>query len=207
MKINITAFSATSTKRSLSLVKYCYRLFALIALVVLLDVGKGVAKTEVEESLEYAVKGAFLFKFSAYVEWPRSAFANTTTPFVIGILGEDPFGANLDAIVQDRTVEGRVVLIKRYKQPDQARAAHILYISATEATSQEQILTSLHGMNILTVSNDSPETGSIINFVVQDGKVRFEIDLKAADVAGLKVSSKLLALAKTVDNDKRLLKK
>ncbi|MES2353515.1 MAG: YfiR family protein [Pseudomonadota bacterium] len=204
---NITTLSATTTKRCTRLAKYCYRLFALIALIGVLDMGNGIAKTEAEDSLEYAVKGAFLFKFSAYIEWPLSAFANDAAPFVIGILGEDPFGAKLDAIVQDQKVQGRPVVIKRYKQLDQARGAHILYISAAETEYSEQIFASLRGSNILTVSEESFETGSIINFVVQENKVRFVIDLKAADIAALKVSSKLLALAKVVDTDKQPIKK
>src|SRR5687768_16355470 len=87
----------------------------------------------VGDSLEYTVKGAYLYKFSAFVDWPASSFANAKAPFIIGILGDDPFGPKLDALVQNRTVHGRPIVVKRYQRVEQAKDAHILYISPTEA--------------------------------------------------------------------------
>jgi hypothetical protein len=90
---------------------------------------------------------------------------------------------------------------------EDAKEAHILYISPTETTRLEQILASLNGTSILTVSDDAKQSMGIVNFVVEDNKVRFEIDPDAANRASLKVSSKLLSVAKVVDNEKRGMKK
>jgi YfiR/HmsC-like len=183
----------------------CCRWFlALVALTLWGGTATGAAKAE--DSLEYAVKGAFLFKFGAFVEWPPSALPEPGAPFIIGILGEDPFGANLDQMVQNREVHGRPVVIKRYKRIEQARDAHILYISTSEKERLQEIAASLSGTSILTVSDESRQAGGIINFIIQENKVRFEIDAEAAERAGLKLSSKLLSLAKVIKNEQRFMK-
>jgi hypothetical protein len=113
-----------------------------------------------------------------------------------GILGEDPFGTDLDRSVQGLTVQGRSVVIKRYQRVEQSRDAQILYISATTQERREYLLGRLRDENVLTVSDKSALPGGIVSFVIQENKVRFEIDAEAAERAGLKLSSKLLALAK-----------
>jgi hypothetical protein len=170
-----------------------YGVFVLVAMMLLALVC-GIAKAQATS--EYAIKGAFLVKFGAFVEWPADAFPSPSSPFVIGILGEDPFGAELDRSAQGAMVQGRPVVIKRYQRVEQSSDAHILYISATTQERREQLLSWLRSERILTVSDKSALPGGIINFVIQDNKVRFEIDAEAAERAGLKLSSKLLALAK-----------
>lgn len=172
------------------------RWWAALVALNLFFFGWGSAAAKTEESLEYAVKGAFLLKFGAFVDWPASALSEPGASFIIGILGEDPFGANLDEMVKNREVHGRPVAIKRYKRMEQAREAHILYISPSERERLGQIVASLDGASVLTVSDESPQPAGIINFIIQEKKVRFEIDLEAAERSGLKLSSKLLSLAK-----------
>lgn len=188
---------AAPKRRYRLLVGGCRCFLALIALIFSFGMASGAGIAG--DSLEYQVKGAFLFKFGAFVEWPPSAFPEPGTPFVIGILGDDPFGATLDQTIENRKVQGRPVVIKRYKRGEQVRDAHILYISPSETGRLEQIAASLRGVSILTISDESLTPRGIINFVIQENKVRFEIDAEAADRAGLKVSSKLLSLAKVVD--------
>jgi hypothetical protein len=178
----------------------------LSVVAVALSCGTGHGAMKAEGSLEYAIKGAFLFKFGDFVEWPPSAFPGPGTPFVIAILGKDPFGASLEQTVQNRTAHGRPVVIKRYKRIEQVQDAHILYISPSETERLEEIAASLSGTSILTVSDESPQPAGIINFIIQENKVRFEIDIEAAESAGLKLSSKLLSLAKLVRNEQRWIK-
>lgn len=153
-----------------------------------------------EESLEYSIKAAFLFKFGSFVEWPAQAFPNPQSPIIIGVYGEDPFGSRLDRIVQGKTISNRPVVLKRYQRIEQAREAHILFISETENSEMENILETLKGSYVLTVSerNSSMQNSGMINFIIVDNNVRFEINLASAEREGLKVSSKLLNLAKTV---------
>lgn len=147
---------------------------------------------------EYEVKGVFMYKFGDYVEWPAAAFDGPGAPFTIGILGDDPFDGTLDQIVQNRTVQGRPVAIKRFHRVDEVRGVQILYLSASEAGRWQKDLEDLRGMTILTVSDQARQPGAVITFVLQDKKVRFEIDQDAAGRSGLKLSSKLLSLATSV---------
>jgi len=169
----------------------------LVAILALLLAAHGHAK--VEASPEYAIKSAFLVKFAAFVEWPSNAFADVNAPFVIGVLGEDPFGPELERNAQGVTVKGRPIVIKRYQRVDQATDAHILYISPVTQERRDVILNRLRDEAILTVTDKSREPGAVVGFVIQENKVRFEIDAESAERAGLKVSSKLLALARPAE--------
>lgn len=156
------------------------------------------ASARAQGAPEYEVKGVFLYKFGDYVEWPETAFEGPGTPFIIGILGEDPFDGSLDQIVQNRTVQGRPIAIKRFSKAEQVRGVQILYLGASESARWQKDLESLKGMSILTVCDRAAPPGAVITFVLQDRKVRFEIDQDAALRAGLKLSSKLLSLAASV---------
>ncbi len=151
-----------------------------------------------EEPLEFAIKGAYLSKFGEYVDWPSKAFPSAGTPFVIGILGQDPFGPKLEQVVQGRTIQGRPIVIRRFKRADQVQQVHVLYISVEEWGRSEELRAELRGQNILTVSEKDPRSEAVVSFVLQQGKVRFEINMGAAERAELKLSSKLLGLATSV---------
>lgn len=153
--------------------------------------------TPMDESLEYQVKGAYLFKFGSFVEWPSSAFPGANSPLTIGVLGDDPFGAVLDEIIKNRTVGSRPLVIHRFQRGEQPKEVHILFISRSERAQLESINESLKG--VLTIGEFDTATPSVmINFVVSDNKVRFEVDLDQANRAGVKLSSKLLSVARAV---------
>lgn len=146
---------------------------------------------------EYEVKAAFLYKFASFVEWPPES-ANGSV--CIAVVGQDPFGAALDEVVKGKTINGRGFLIKRFKTGQDAAACHIVFISASEKIRVRSILDRLQGISILTVS-DIPgfcQGGGMIDFELLDQKIRFEINPEAAERAGLRVSSKLLSVAKIV---------
>ncbi|HJU84720.1 MAG TPA: YfiR family protein [Holophagaceae bacterium] len=167
---------------------------ALGALALIL----GSRSASAQGASEYQVKGAYLFKFGDYVEWPPGALPPSGGPFTIGILGQDPFGHGLDGIVQGRTVQGRRVVLRRLYRVEQAEGVQVLFIGPGQADRGAQILAALRGKSILTVADDGQGPGSILTFVLQDNKVRFAIDAGAAERAGLKLSSKLLSLALAV---------
>lgn len=154
--------------------------------------------TAEEPSLEYSVKGAFLFKFAAFVEWPGTKFPAAGAPLVIGILGEDPFGLMLDKVVRDRTILERPVVIRRMLSPIDTKSVHVLFISRSETERWPELLPNLRGSQVLTVGEFEPNSnGVVINFVVGN-RVRFDVDLEAASHSGLKLSSKLLQVARSV---------
>lgn len=154
-----------------------------------------VVAARAQEPTEFAVKGAYLAKFGDYVEWPAAARPGPGAPFVIGILGEDPFGPQLDQFIHQRTIQGHPVHLRRIREVDQIHQVQVLYVGGLESWRWEALREELRGRSILTVGEPGGRAGAVITFVVVQGKVRFEIDRAAAERAELKLSSKLLALA------------
>jgi hypothetical protein len=145
---------------------------------------------------EYAVKAAFLFNFAKFVEWPPSAFADSTSPFVLCVLGPAPFGETFAAI-EGQTVQGRRLRVERHQRPDEPGTCHILFVSSALGSEVPQILRRVGSAGILTVGeqDDFTRLGGMINFVIRDNRVQFEVNPAAAERVGLKPSSRLLRLA------------
>jgi hypothetical protein len=154
---------------------------------------------EPSSSREYSVKGAFLYNFAKFVSWPEEAFRDDQMHITLCILGKDPFGDAL-ASVEGKTVKDRKVVIKHCETLDDLDKCHILFISRPEEQNLSEILAKVKNWNILTVSDMEAfaQSGGVINFVTVEKKIRFEINVDAAERAGLKISSKLLRLAKIV---------
>ena len=146
---------------------------------------------------EYQVKAAFLYKFASFVEWPGDAFSQTGGTFVIAVVGDDPFGSHLEKTVDGKTIDGKKILIKRFKRAGDMQTCHILFISRSETGKIPQILDRLGKSSTLTVSDTGQflQRGGMINFIIDDKKVKFEINPDAAERTRLKISSKLLSVA------------
>ena len=148
-------------------------------------------------SLEYPVKAAYLYKFAPFVIWPDAAFSGATSPFVICIFGEDPFGPVIDQAVSSQRVGQRPLVVRRLDHVDRGAGCQILYLGATRNQSTADALAAVRGTPVLTVT-DRAEPPGVIHFVVMDNRVRFQIDDQAAAQNGLAISSKLLSLAVSV---------
>ena len=151
-------------------------------------------------SREYKVKAAFLYNFAKFVEWPDEAFADDNTPMTIGILGEDPFGNILEQTIKGKTVKSRKLKIERFKQISDVDTCHILFISSSEEKHLTEVLEFLKDSDLLTVGEMKrfAHSGGIINFIIEENRIHFEINIDAASRAQLKISSNLLKLAKIV---------
>lgn len=151
---------------------------------------------------EYDLKAAFLFNFAQFVEWPSDAFPGATTPITIGVLGEDPFGAGLDALVAGETIHKRPLLVRRFHSVAEidTETCHILFISASEAGELDRIGKALAHRSILTVGDtkDFAAHTGIIGFELADHRLRLQINVDAANDARLTISSKLLRQAQIV---------
>jgi len=171
-----------------------------IALMGLLVCGNAHVAAAVDTPTEYQVKAVFLYNFAQFVEWPAAAFADDRAPLVIGVLGEDPFGPDLDAAVRGETVNHRPLLVRRYRDISQVEACHILYISGSEGSHLEKILSALRGRTILTVSDSEnfARRGGMVGFVTEHNRIRLRISLNAVTAGELSISSKLLRLADIV---------
>jgi hypothetical protein len=152
---------------------------------------------------EYPVKAAYLFNFLKFVEWPEDSFTDPLAPIVIGVVGDDPFGNTLPQVVIGKTVQGRDLVIRRYRVNEDMRGAHILFIGASEKKRIPAILSYLRGSSVLTVADTDGflDAGGMIQFLYEKGRVRFGINMDATGQARLKVSSKLLSLAKVVEGN------
>jgi hypothetical protein len=151
------------------------------------------------QAAEYKVKAAFLYKFAAYVEWPPHVFERPESPFVIGVAGADALSAELARIVAGRSIDGRPVAVRKLRHGEPVSGLQMLFIGRSDSGSTD-VLASAKGRPVLTVteSEDAFALGSIINFVIVDDKVRFDVAPREADLANLKVSARLLSVARKV---------
>jgi len=180
-------------------------------IVVVLAVGMSTAAARAQSDApvrtaptEYEVKAAFLYNFARFVEWPADTFRNAQEPFVIAVLGRDPFGAVLDGTVSGKTVLGRRIEVHRASRVEEARDAQIVFVCASERATMPVLLKALERPGLLTVGevDGFAEQGGAINFTMQGRKVRFEINPTTAEQARLKMSSQLLKLATLVTGPK-----
>jgi hypothetical protein len=151
-----------------------------------------------EKPTEYEVKAAYLFNFAKFVKW-RSA-ARQDTAFQICVLGDDPFGDVLQKTVEGEKIDGRGVQAKRIKSVAEASGCSIVFVSSSERAKLRSILAQLSSTGALTVSDllNFTETGGMIQFVAEEHRIRFEVNLAATEHAGLNVSSELLRVASAV---------
>lgn len=148
---------------------------------------------------EYQVEAVFLLHFTQFVEWPART-SDSQTPFIIGVLGRDPFGSALDDAVRGETVSGRPLVIKRFAAAADVKPCQILFIDRSAVGEANQVIESLSHSGTLTVSNvDVPAPGDvIIRFLNEDRRIRLRINVDYARSAGLTISSKLLRPAQVV---------
>jgi hypothetical protein len=152
---------------------------------------------------EYQVKAAFLYNFSKFVEWPPDAFQNEKTPITLCIFGDDPFGSVLDEIVRGKVINNRLLSIRRTNALPGLKACQLVFVSGREDKRLSEMFNSLKGSSALVVgeSEDFAERGGGIQFFLEENKMRFSINVDAVQRARLKVSSKLLALARIVRDE------
>ena len=151
---------------------------------------------------DYDVKAAFLYNFSAFTEWPATAFAASTSPIVIGIVGKDPFGFALDRMMQGERVKDRPLMVWRIARIEDVARCHILFICGSESKHLGDILDRLKLAPVLTVS-DIPgfaESGGAVGFITTSS-VQLKINPAAVHTAHLTLSAKLLRLAQLVGKE------
>jgi hypothetical protein len=159
-----------------------------------------VALSQDSENPEYLVKLAFLYNFTKFVEWPPNSYGDPGAPLVICVVGHDPFSQNLEGELRTRTVGSHPVDVRTLRPNDKLNVCRIAFVPATEKSYADTIVNALKGSRTLTVgeSEGFAVLGGIINFSVEGNKVHFEINRLAAERAGLKISSRLLSIAKIV---------
>jgi hypothetical protein len=179
--------------------------FLILLCAAIFSAGVVVLHAQSDESgvvnREYAIKAAYLYQFGYYIQWPAGSFADKTSPFVIGVLGENPIGGSLDEIAREKKIDGRPIVIKRFASPAAYSPCHILFVA--DSYDAAKILPTIRKSQKFPVLlvGEKPgfaQQGGTINLYIEQNKVRFEVNMEVAKQEQLKISSKLLSLAKIV---------
>ncbi len=173
--------------------------------MILLSLSAGTADAASQKAYsEYEIKGAYLSNFAKYIDWPGKAFPDKQSPFIIGILGDDPFGNLLDKLVEKKSVKNRSFIVKRFSNIDELVFTHILFISSSFFKRQtmkdnplKPVIDKLNRCSTLLVGefNQFETDGGHIRFTFHKKKIRFIMNLKAARYVGLKTRASLLKVA------------
>jgi len=181
----------------------CWLVFGvLLALVRPATAQESPAAEEPVINREYPLKALFLYNFGSYAEWPPGAFSNDQAPCVIGVLGSAPINDTLNEIAAAKTIGGRKIVIEQFNSVDDLKSCQILFIARGVAAPQQRVaIESLKTRPVLIVgeSPDFAAAGGCVNFYVEANKIRFEVNTAAVRQRQLKLSSKLLAMARIVD--------
>ncbi|MEO8088244.1 MAG: YfiR family protein [Bacteroidota bacterium] len=148
---------------------------------------------------EYQVKAVFLYNFTQFIDWPATSFNTPEEPFVIGIIGENPFGFFLDEVIAGEKFGTHPIIVKKFEEIHDISNCHILYINSSDAIWVGKILSSVSDKNMLTVS-DAPnfsKVGGMVRFFTENKKIRLQINVERSKASRLNISSKLLSVSKT----------
>jgi hypothetical protein len=187
-----------------SAAKYCrWRATLRMASICLcLSPGAEIQAAQVMASTEYQDKAAFLSQFPNFIEWPDGAFPAPKSPFVICVFGDFSFGTSLAEATRTETFHGRKLEVRWARKIPELRACQILFVSRSETARYGQLLAAVVNQRVLTVgeTSDFLKAGGAVCFSFEKDALQFEVNLTAASGAGLKMSSRLLALARRVVN-------
>ena len=149
---------------------------------------------------EYQVKAAFLFHFAQLVDWPSSAFTANNNALVLCTYGDDPFHGELEKMIQGKQIGSRSIQVKHLKQTEDVHSCQIVFVSKGVSKYVPALLTNVGDAPIMTIgeTGNFVEYGGVIGFCMDEDKIRFEVNLQSAERSKLKISSRLLLLAKTV---------
>ncbi|WP_140635574.1 YfiR family protein [Methylibium rhizosphaerae] len=175
------------------------RLAALALLLACLLPEAGWSQAD-SPQMEYQVKAAFVCKFASYVEWPPQAFEKPDSPVTIAVAGSDAVYAELvRTATGQQAAEGRAFVVRRLAPGASLNGIHIVYVARSHASRLAEVLNGTKGQPTLTVTESEQEpAGAVINFVIVNDKVRFDISLPTAESSNLKISARLLAVARRV---------
>ena len=176
------------------------RAWRIAAVFSWLIVTASVAAPVNAQSAEYEIKAAFLCKFGNYIEWPSQRGEFAEIPFGIGVAASDAVVDELTRVARGQTVNGRPIVVRRLVVGDRLNGLDILFVARSHAAHFADTLAAVKGQAILTVTESDPGTpvGGMVNFVVVADKVKFDIALEPAEQSNLKVSARLLSVARAV---------
>lgn len=184
-----------------ALLSSCERVLQLLfATVLALVCASSAAKAQSAPLTEDQIKAGFLFNFTKFVEWPPEIFGGANSPIVMGIVGDSLVGKLLTEVATGKSVNGRPVMVKQLKEGQDLKTCQIIFLGSSDEKHMFQLLEGLKESSVLTVG-EMPgfiHAGGMINFFIEENKVRLEINLDAATRVRLKISAKVIAVARLV---------
>lgn len=178
---------------------FCRRVIAaLIVLQLCLLISTNPASAQTSE---YTMKAVYLERFSRFIDWPESAgIDDTSRPFIVTVIGENPFGESLEAVFENQKILKKRVVVTTVDSVEQVDSCHLLFVAASEEDAIEHIVEEIRGKGILTIGDTEgfAEKGILINLYLADGKVRFEINETAVKESDFTISYHLMRMAKIV---------
>jgi hypothetical protein len=168
--------------------------------VGLLCISFSVSPASAQSVTDDQVKAAYLFNFAKFIEWPADVFDKADAPMNFCSLGRSPVVDELDSSVRSKSINGHTIMVKHLHGPEEIKGCHLVFLAASAGKQQQKLLQAAKGSSVLLVAEGSgfARAGGTINFIMEDGRLLFEINIKAAEIAHLKISSKLLSLARIV---------
>ena len=181
------------------------RCLSLLAFVSLFAAGAGRRIKAQTDAEEYRVKAAFIFHFAQLVDWPPEKQTSTNNSLVLCTLGEDPFQGLLESTVAGKAIGNRTLRVRHLEQPQDMQACQIVFLGRAQSKHIPTLVSILHQAPVLTVGETAGflDAGGMIDFLLEGHKVRFEVNLDAAESADLKIGSRLLVLAQRVVGESR----
>lgn len=153
----------------------------------------------VDRSLEYAVKATFVSKFASFVDWPAGSFERDDSPFFLCVAGAEPYDGRIEQVVAGESVGRHPIVLRRLSKAEPRSQCHALFASGSHTQSAEEALDAVAGMPVLTITDSAlGAAAGVVHFVIVDDRVSFDIDIVEAAKKRLVISSKLLAVARTV---------
>ncbi len=175
----------------------------MLAVAVLMLAGVRAAAAPEPVPDEYTAKATFLWNFTRFCEWPSNAFTSPNAPFIVTVVGKNPFGSDLAEAFKGENVHGHPIQLKTVKNVDDLKQCHLVFIAASEKDRVGELLAKLKGAPVLTVSEVERfgQRGGLVNFYMDNGVPKFQINLNAFKASGLNIQAKLLRLARIVGSD------
>lgn len=184
-----------------------FLVYAMVAASSLMRGGPLHGQSEsVDDEKAIKVKAAYLLNFTKFVTWPADAFQDEHSPIVIGVVGADPFGLLLDQTIKGKTVSGRELKVQRFQwrvgdDLSAAKKCHLLYMSTSLGDDADHLIAALSRLPILLIGEGTAfaKSGGTLGFVMEEGRIVFWTNRKAAETANLQLSSQLLKLARSIE--------
>jgi hypothetical protein len=168
--------------------------------IAVLSIACSVAPASAQSVTDDQVKAAYVFNFAKFIQWPAEVFATADAPMNFCVLGRSPVVDELDSSMTGKSVNGHAIVVKHLHGPDEIKGCHLIFLAASAGKQQQKLIQAAKGSTVLLIA-ETPgfaHAGGTINFIMENGRLIFEVNISAAESAHLKISSKLLALARIV---------